>query len=165
MTPLDDFRRHCRLLRMLVTGALIGTAAVLLLPYLVFPLARWWHSASADNAMRDLLLALVGVAPGICYLWALWAVRGALGELGGGRLFQPVVVHALRRIGVAVVAGALLSIFAVTNLNRLILHTHGGYAYFDLSGIVLAVVGATLILLARVIEQAWALECELEEIV
>ena len=62
-------------------------------------------------------------------------------------------------------AGALLSVFAVTNLSRLIVGGQGGLAYFDLSGIVLGVVGAALVLLARVVDSARALQAELDEIV
>lgn len=165
MTKLDRFRRDCRFLQMLVTSVLLGTAAILLLPYLILPLIRLWKEGAGGHAGRDLLLAWVRVAPGLCYLWALWGVRAALGELVGGRLFQPVVGRALRRIGRGVVAGALLSIFAVSNLDRVILHGHGGFAYFDLSGIVVAVVGATLMLLARLIDQAYVLDRELDGIV
>ena len=43
-----------------------------------------------------------------------------------------------------VLVGALLSVFAITNLTRLIQGGQGGVAYFDLSGIVLGVVGAAL---------------------
>ena len=60
---------------------------------------------------------------------------------------------------------ALLSVFAITNLTRLIQGGQGGVAYFDLSGIVLGVVGAALVLLARVVDSARALQAELDEIV
>ena len=39
------------------------------------------------------------------------------------------------------------------------------FMYFDMSGIVLAVVGAALILLARLFDRAQALQSELDEIV
>ena len=61
-------------------------------------------------------------------------------------------------------SGALLSVFALTNLSRWILGGHGGYLYFDRSGIVLGVVGAALVLLARLVDQARALQAELDEI-
>ena len=67
-------------------------------------------------------------------------------------------------VGYGVIAGALLSVFVVTNVTRLLLHHRGGFMYFDMSGIVLAVVGAALILLARLFDHARALQSELDEI-
>lgn len=163
MASLDRFRRRCRVLRMVTTGVLFCTAAVLALPYLLLPLAQLAKQPQVMAAdWRYLALALVRVSPGICYLWALWAVRSALGDLGAGRLFQPTVARALRRIGYGVIAGALLSIFVVTNLSRFIEHGQGGFAYFDLSGIVLAIVGAALVLFAQLVERARKLERELD---
>ena len=84
--------------------------------------------------------------------------------LGAGRLFHPTVARAMRHIGIGVLAGALFNVFAVTNLSRWIAGGHGGYLYLDLSGIVLGVVGAALVLLARLVDQARALQAELDEI-
>ena len=53
----------------------------------------------------------------------------------------------------------------MTNLSRLIVGGNGGYLHFDLSGIVLGVVGAALVMLARVVDQARAMQHELEEII
>jgi hypothetical protein len=69
------------------------------------------------------------------------------------------------RIGAGVLAGALLSVFGVTNLGRWITGGQGSYLYFDLSGIVLGVVGAALILLARWSSRRARLQAELDEIV
>lgn len=163
MAQLDRFRRHCRLLRMGVLCVLAGLAALLLLVYVAMPLA---YLVRADRmVVSSLLLLLVHVSPAIAYLWALWAVQRALGDMAAGRLFQPVVAGALRRIGYGVMAGALLSIFAVTNLSRVILHGRGGFAYFDLSGMMLVIIGAALVLLARLVEQAGRLQRELDEII
>lgn len=163
MTQLDRFRRHCRLLRTGVLCVLVALAALLLFAYVAMPLA---YLVRADRMVTSsLLLLLVHASPAVAYLWALWAVQRALGDMAAGRLFQPVVARALRRIGHGVIAGALLSIFAVTNLSRVIVHGHGGFAYFDLSGMMLAIVGAALILLAQLVEQAGRLQRELDEIV
>ena len=70
----------------------------------------------------------------------------------------------MRHMGAGVLLGALLNVFAITNLSRWIVGGHGGYAYFDLSGIVLGVVGAALLLLASVVDQARDLQAELDEI-
>ena len=44
------------------------------------------------------------------------------------------------------------------------MEARGSYAYFDISAIVLGVVGAALILLARVVDEARLVQAELDEI-
>lgn len=159
MNDLQGFQRHCRLLRALATCVFAGLS-ILLLIGVVLPLLH-----TGGMAKPTVMLGLVHASPGICYLWALWVTRQALADMASGKVFHATVAQALRRIGGSVILGAILSIFAVTNLSRIIQGGHGGFAYFDLSGIVLAVVGATLIVLARLVEQARALEHELDEMI
>ena len=152
------FRHQCRWLRAATLLVFAGLALLLGLGASTLP---WTRAAGGNPA----LLMLVRLLPGLGYLWALWAVQRALGDLAAGRLFHAAVARAIRHIGVGVLAGALLSVFAITNLTRLIEGGQGGLAYFDLSGIVLGVVGAALVLLARVVDSARALQAELDEIV
>lgn len=166
MPKLDSFRGQCRLLRRVATSVSICLALILALPYLLLPLAHVvMEKAATPPDQRQLLLGLVQMSPGVCYLWALWAMRRALGNLASGQLFQPTVAKALRQIGGGVIAGAMVSIFLVTNISRVIVHGQGGFAYFDMSGIVLAMVGAALILLARLVEQARRIESELDDMI
>ena len=158
----DRFRAQCRLLRVATLVVLVGLFLLLAMGMVGLP----WRLASDGDAgwgTRS-LLAAVRFAPGLGYLWALWAVQRALADLGAGRLFHPTVARAMRHIGIGVLAGSLFSVFAITNLSRWISGGEGGYLYFDLSGIVLGVVGAALVLLARLVDQARALQAELEEI-
>ena len=158
----DRFRSQCRLLRI---AALVVFAGLFLLLALGMVGLPWRLAASADQGWTTrALLSVVRFLPGLGYLWALWAVQRALGDLGAGRLFHPTVARAMRHIGIGVLAGALLNVFAVTNLSRWIAGGHGSYLYFDLSGIVLGVVGAALILLARLVDRARALQDELDGI-
>lgn len=163
MPAAERFRSQCRLLRAatLVVFALFCLVLVLGLGVLPWRLPT---DPRGDVATQAMLLA-VRLLPGVGYLWALWAVQRALGELASGAMFHPAVARAMRHIGIGVLAGALFNVFAVTNLSRWISGGHGGYAYFDLSGIVLGVVGAALVLLARVVDQARAMQAELDEIV
>jgi hypothetical protein len=166
MSKLDSFRRHCRALQIMATGVFVCLALILAFPYLLFPLAHVaMTEAATASEQRQLLLGLVQVSPGICYLWALWAMRRALGNLVTGQLFQPTVARALRQIGGGVIAGAMISIFAVTNISRVIVHGRGGFADFDMSGIVLVMVGAALILFARLVDLARRLEAELDDMI
>lgn len=158
----DRFRSQCRLLRI---AALVVFAGLFLLLALGMVGLPWRLAVDAEQDWSTrALLSVVQFLPGLGYLWALWAVQRALGDLASGRLFHPTVARAMRHIGIGVLAGALFNVFAVTNLSRWIAGGHGGYAYFDLSGIVLGVVGAALVLLARLVDQARALQAELDEI-
>ena len=158
MQAPDRFRSQCRLLRIATLVVFVGFSLLLVLAAGVIP----WRTAA--GAGTQALLLMVRLLPGVGYLWALWAVQRALGELAGGGMFHPAVARAMRHIGIGVLAGALFNVFAVTNLSRWIAGGHGGYLYLDLSGIVLGVVGAALVLLARLVDQARALQAELDEI-
>lgn len=155
------FRQQCRLLRwatLFVFACLLG----LLLPGLVgLPHLPPGSAIHVHGSERLLLMAVHGL-PAAGYLWALWSVQRALGDLAAGRTFHPTVARAMRHIGAGVLAGALLEVFAVTNLMRWVLDGRGSYVYFDLSAIVLGVVGAAMVLLARLIDQARALQDELD---
>lgn len=158
----DRFHSQCRLLR---AATLVVFVCLFLLQVFGMAGLPWQSHGDGDSDTRQrLLLSAVRFLPGLGYLWALWAVQRALGDLAAGRLFHPTVARAMRHIGLGVLAGALMSVFAITNLSRWIVGGHGGYAYFDLSGIVLGVVGAALVLLARLVDQARAMQDELDEI-
>jgi hypothetical protein len=59
-------------------------------------------------------------APSVCYLFGVWSIGRAMGELQKGRLIQPTLASALRRVGLALGVGGVLQVFVVTNLLRLI---------------------------------------------
>ena len=159
----DHFRRQCRLLRLATRFVFFGMLLIVLtgaagLPF--FPNG----AKLPENFLHRLALFAVQALPAITYLWALWSVQRALGDLGAGRIFHPTVARAIRHIGIGVLAGSLLKVFAVTNLTRLLIEMRGSFAWFDLSAVVLGVVGAALILLARVVDEARLVQAELDEI-
>ena len=164
-TDLARFRRRCGQLRLVVTGIFVGLALLFLLVFLAGPIAGMIGQGWSEGQQRLLLLIVVRISPGACYLFALYSIRQALGDLAAGRLFQSTVAQAIRRVGWGVSIGATLSVFAVTNLTRIIMDGQGGFAHFDLSGIVLAVIGAALVLMAQVIEQAGRVQAELDEMI
>lgn len=158
----DRFRSHCRWLRGATIVVFIGLCLMLALTAGVMS----WHPAGSHGANQThVWLTVVQFLPAVGYLWALWGVQRALGDVSAGRMFHPAVARAMRHIGIGVLVGALFNVFAVTNLSRWITGGHGSYLYFDLSAIVLGVVGAALVLLARLVDQARALQVELDEIV
>jgi hypothetical protein len=164
MPAPDRFRSHCRLLR-IATLFVFACLCLLVGVIDVAAIAGAWRPADpARIGATQAMLIAVHFVPALGYLWALWAVQRALGELASGALFHPAVARAMRHIGIGVLAGSLFNVFAVTNLSRWISGGHGGYLYFDLSGIVLGVVGAALVLMARLVDQARALQAELDDI-
>ena len=162
MPVTDRFRSQCRLLRIASLVVFTGLALLFALGLIGPPVRA--PSASGEAAGTLVALAVVRFLPGLGYLWALWAVQRALGDLAAGRLFHAAVARAMRHIGFGVLAGSLLNVFVVTNLLRVIGGGQGGYLYFDISGIVLGVVGAALVMLARLVDQARALQAELDDI-
>ena len=163
MATPNRFRAQCRLLRIATLIVFFGLALMLSAGLIGLP---GWHAQGmwARTGIRQILLTLVPGLPALGYLWALWAVQRALADLATGRLFNTAVARAMRHMGIGVLVGALLNVFVVINLSRMIVGGHGSYLYFDLSGIVLGVVGAALILLARLVDQARAVQAELDEI-
>lgn len=162
MSVPASFRRYCRLLRF---AALFVFSCLLLLLGLGLAGPPMFHAGLSTSDTQSRLLMLVRVLPGAGYLWALWAVQRALEDLAAGRLFHETLTRGLRNVGLGVLAGALLSVFAITNLTRMIAGGRGNLMYFDLSGIVLGVVGAALVLFSRVIDHAREVQAELDEII
>ncbi|MDQ3206632.1 MAG: DUF2975 domain-containing protein [Pseudomonadota bacterium] len=159
----EPFRRRCRALRRATLVVFFGLTLVVLTGVAGLP---WFPEGAElpDALMPRLALFGVQALPSVAYLWALWSVQRALGDLGAGRIFHPTVARAVRHVGSGVLAGSLLKVFAVTNLTRLLVEMRGSFAWFDMSAIVLGVVGAALILLARVVDEARLVQAELDEI-
>lgn len=164
MCTSNHFRRECRWLRGATVIVFVGLCVVLGLVFMLGPLAFASHGAPAGGKQIEVWLSFINLSPALGYLWALWAVQSALGDMAADRMFHPAVARAIRNIGIGVLAGALIKVFAVSNLSRWIAGGQGGYLYFDLAAIVLGVVGAALILLARLVDRARVLETELEGI-
>ncbi|WP_262423285.1 hypothetical protein [Brevundimonas denitrificans] len=108
---------------------------------------------------------MIWVSPTAFYLFAIWSIGAAMGQLAKGRLIQPTLSDALRRVGLALGFGGLLSVFGVTNLIRLIEGGTGGWAYFDVAGMTLGMIGGALFLLGRVIDHAGRVQAELDAMI
>jgi hypothetical protein len=160
---IGHFRRRSRQFRDLTTIVIVGLALVLLLGPLAWLAQIVTHRT--DPSARQAFLMADLLAPGLFYLFALWSIRAAFDDLGKGRLFETTVTAALQRVGWSLLAGGLISVFVVTNVARVLTDGRGGYLHFDLPGIVLGVVGAALVLLARLIDQARAIQAELDEMI
>jgi hypothetical protein len=158
MSRAQRFSTFCRLLR-IVTFVVFSGLALLFLGGAIG--APWMVPAGTLHEGRTHVLMGVFALPGLGYLWALWALQRTLADLAAGRLFHATVARGMRHMGAGVVAGALTNVFLVTNIFRWVTGGRGSYLYFDLSGIVLGVIGIMLLLLAHLVDEARAAEDEL----
>lgn len=161
---IDRFRLRCRQFRWLAIFMVVSVGALLVLMYAIAPVVMMAQGRFAPGA-SGWLKQVVWASPTLFYLFAVWSIGSALGQLGRGRLIQPTLADALRRVGLALGFGGLLSVFGITNLSRLIEGGRGGFAYFDVSGMTLGMIGGALFLLGRVMDQAGRVQAELDEMI
>lgn len=157
------YRRRCTQFRWLAVFMVASVGGLLLLMHLVFPLILMLRGETRHLA--HWLPGAIWASPTAFYLFAVWAIGAAMGQLAKGRLIQPILSDALRRVGLALGFGGLLSVFGVTNLMRLIEGGQGGWAYFDVAGMTLGMIGGALFLLGRVIDHAGRVQAELDEMI
>ena len=163
-THTDRFRRRCAQFRWLAVFMVVSVGALLTLIYLLAPGALMMRGDYAGTP-AGWLAQVVWALPTVFYLFGVWSIGAAMGQIAKGRLIQPTLVHALRRVGLALGLGGLFSVFGVTNVMRLIEGGHGGFAYFDVAGMTLGMIGGALFLLARVMEEAGKVQAELDEMI
>jgi hypothetical protein len=163
-TDTARFRRRCAQFRWLAVFMVASVGALLALIYVLAPgilMARGDYTGAPTRWLAQLVWAL----PTAFHLFDVWSIGAAMGQLSKGRLIQPTLVHALRRVGIALGLGGLLSVFGVTNLVRLVESGRGGWAYFDVAGMTLGMIGGALFLLGGVMEQAGKVQAELDEMI
>lgn len=167
--PASDiarFRRLCGQFRWLAIFMVCSVSAVLALMYIVAPtVAAARGDFPAEVGPILFLEKIIWATPTLFYLYAVWAIGAALGQVSKGRLIQPVLSRALRHVGIALGLGGMLSVFGITNISRLIGGDQGSFAYFDVAGMTLGMIGGALFLLGRVIDQAADIQSELDEII
>ena len=159
----DGFRRRCRqfqLLAWFMIASVGGLLAVLVLGGPLYVVATGERTADVS-----LLRGLVWHLPAVFYLYGVWAIGEAVGQIGRGRLIQTATAEGLRRAGLALGVGGVLSVFVVVNLMRLVMPGSGGYLHFDVGGMTLGMVGGAMFLLGRVMDRAAAVQSELDEMV
>ena len=163
---LARFRRLCGQFRWLAVFMVCSVTAVMILMYVVAPtvvLAR--GDIPANVGLMDLVEQAIWATPTLFYLYAVWSIGTAMGQVSRGRLIQPTLARALRHVGIALGLGGLLSVFGITNISRLIGGSQGGFAYFDVAGMTLGMIGGALFLLGRVMDQATHIQAELDEMI
>lgn len=163
-SDLTSFRRMCGQFRWLAVFMVVSVGALLAMMYVVVPLVFVIQGRN-PGPVSSWLSEAVWASPGVFYLFAVWSIGSALGQLAKGRLIQPTLAHALRRVGVALGLGGLLSVFGITNIVRLLDGARASWAFFDVGGMTLGMIGGALFLLGRVIDQAGLLQSELDEMI
>jgi len=161
---LDRLRRRCGQYSWLAAFMVISVAAALLAAGVVGPLVLWQRGQLPENPRMLPAFAIMAI-PAVCYLFGVWSIGRAMRQLSRGRLIQPVIADALRRVGLALGLGGVASVFLVTNLLRLIGSTKGGYLHFDVAGMTLGMIGGALFLLGGVMDQAARVQAELDEMI
>jgi len=163
-TDTARFRRLCGQFRWLAVFMVISVGAVVALMSVIAPTVLGLRGTLPEPGTR-VLTGLVTGAPSLCYLFGVWSIGRAMGELQKGRLIQPTLASALRRVGLSLGVGGVLQVFVVTNLLRLINETKGGYLYWDVGAMTLGMIGGALFLLGRVVDQAGHVQAELDEMI
>jgi hypothetical protein len=160
----EHFRRLCGHYRWLALFMVASVGLLLVSANLIAPLVLWMRVPTLVGG-REVAASVIWIAPALCYLFGVWSIGSGMGQLAKGRLIQPTLASTLRRVGLALGFGGVISVFVVTNLLRLIGSTKGGYLHFDVAGMTLGMIGGALFLLGRVVDQAGAVQAELDEMI
>lgn len=159
----DGFRRRCRQFQLLAWVMIVSVGGLLAVLVLGGPL---YLVATGEGAADVALLGgIVWHLPALFYLYGVWAIGEAVGQIGRGRMIQTATAEGLRRAGLALGVGGVLSVFVVVNLMRVVMPGAGGYLHFDVGGMTLGMVGGAMFLLGRVMDRAAAVQSELDEMV
>lgn len=160
---IDRFRLRCRQFRWLSIFMVCSVGALMALAYVIVPIFAWKRGLMG---YPDVLQGTVQYGlPAFCYLFGVWSIGAGVGQIGKGRLIQPTLASTLRRVGLALGIGGVLSVFVVSNLLRVMTDGRGGFLNFDVAGMTLGMIGGALFLLGRVIEQAGKVQAELDEMI
>ena len=160
---IAGFRRLCGQFRWLAIIMVICVSAVLTLVHVIAPVTIGLREGETDFAVV-MFGQLVMTSPSICFLFGVWSIGRAMGELQKGRLIQPTLAGALRRVGLALGIGGLLKVFVVSYVLRMVGSTQS-YLYWDVGAMTLGMIGGALFLLGRVVEQAIRTQAELDEMI
>ncbi|MBO9547670.1 DUF2975 domain-containing protein [Caulobacter sp.] len=161
---IEKFRRMCRQFRALAMFMVISVGLLLAFMVWVAPLLLMaLHRPSLTP--NQMLAFTIQYIPAACYLFGVWSIGQALGEVAKGRLLQAALPSALRRVGLALGIGGVANVFVVINLMRLVGADKRSYLDFDVAGMTLGMIGGALFLLGRVMDQALAAQAELDEMI
>jgi hypothetical protein len=150
--------------RRLITALWAGCAALVLLERFSAATIHAVRANFATPTLQRLGCEAATAIPEVLFLLGLWWVREALAAFARGELFGPSVTRMLDRVGIALVAGAILRIALVPGICRLLGDPIPYWIAVDASALVLGAIGIALKSIANVLRRASAIETELGEI-
>ncbi len=156
--PTRTLRARSARYRSLITWVVAGVVVLQLLQYFGAYLVR-------PVDWDQVRVALILIVPQACYLYGVWSLRPAFNEIAEGRMFGAAQARALTTLGWSLIAGGAFSVLLLHYLMRLSGVVQAGFLNFDLSDIVLAVVGGALVLLSHLMAKAHAMKSELDDII
>lgn len=156
--PNRTLRARSARYRRLITWVVVAVIVLQLLQYFGVYLVR-------PVNFQAVHVALILLVPQLCYLYGVWSLRPAFSEIAEGRMFGEAQAKALTTLGWSLIAGGLFSVLFLHMLMRLAGETQAGFLNFDLSDIILAVVGGALVLLSNLMAKAHAMKSELDDII
>ncbi|RYG07831.1 MAG: DUF2975 domain-containing protein, partial [Caulobacteraceae bacterium] len=108
MTDIDNFRRMCGQFRWLAVVMVVGVGSLIALVALA-PLVMAVRDGRPLQSSLWVSQA-AWMAPSLFYLFGVWTIGAAMGQLSKGRLIQPTLSTALRRVGLALGTGGVVSV-------------------------------------------------------
>lgn len=163
-TSVADIRMQAGRLCRIVAGGAVVLWVLLVLERFGQPAAALLQHGGDAATWHVIALRLIEACPQAIYLIALEWTRRALAGFARGDLFTPTVARMLDRVGATLVLGAFVELFLVPAAQRLLESNPGYWIAFDVSALVLAAIGLSLSVVARVLRRAAELQTELDEI-
>jgi hypothetical protein len=164
----SSIQSEARRLEILTVIALIILIVGLMAAYVLAPVLLVVQGLDAGDrdAWSRVGPALIRALPSVLLIGAVSSARGLFGRLARNELFSEAVGRGVRGIGESLLAAAVAKAAIVPWLLAWVDGRHGfGGVDLDPLTIVLAVVGAVLLMLGRLLRRAGDLHDELEKFV
>jgi hypothetical protein len=160
----DEIQASSARLRRLVTALSLLLLVLLLLERFGWVAAALARGAHGAELVRRIGFQFVAAGPEALYLISLWWIRQSLAAFASGDFYASIVSAMLRRVGTLLAIGALLNVFIVPTVDRLLGMSPGYWIAFDVTGLVLGVIGLSLVIVSRTLDRAREIKTELDEI-
>lgn len=161
---VDTIKASSSRLRNLVTVLSLFLLGLLLLERFGWVIAALAREAHGSELVRRIGFQFVAAGPESMYLLSLWWIRQALAAFAAGDFYASIVSSMLRRVGTLLAAAAFLNVFIVPSIDKAIGMSRGYWIAFDVTGLVLGVIGLSLVIVSHILDRARELKAELEEI-